>query len=89
MFDYMGYIMYICNIMKPEVGMKYIFGTNLPRQLITYSGKVITITRVTTRTVWFTFDDGSDNLYFYTREFYEYVKPFGTWGNSKLKFHFA
>ena len=89
MFDYMEYIMQICNIMKPEVGMKYMFRDVLPRQLIIYRGKTITITKVTTRTVWFKFDDSDDSSYFYTREFHEYTKPFGTWGNSKLKFHFA
>jgi hypothetical protein len=68
-----------------EIGKKYQLITN--RHLGGLSGKKIVVTRITSRTVWFNFDNG--NTYLYTKEFLKYAEEISPWSGSKLNFNFV
>ena len=69
-----------------EIGKKYQLITN--RSLGNLSGKKITVTRITSRTIWFRFDDGK-STYLYTKEFLKYTEEISPWSGSKLNFNFV
>lgn len=67
-----------------EVGKKYIITGDAPTGM---RGKIITITKITKRTVWFDCDMG--HTYFYHSEFNAWVQELTSWSGNKLKFKFV
>jgi hypothetical protein len=68
-----------------EIGKKYQLINN--RYLGDLSGKKIVVTRITSRTVWFKFEDDR-STYLPTKRFLKYAEEISPWSGNKLAFNF-